>query len=48
MRFVGRVVGKREAQGRALVDPEVHEQKRAGEVIIPGTATVSLDRKSVV
>jgi hydroxyacyl-ACP dehydratase HTD2-like protein with hotdog domain len=45
LRFVGRVVGKREEHGRGLIDLEVHEEKGEGQVIMPGTATVSLPRR---
>lgn len=39
--FTGTVTGKREQDGRALVDLEIRGE-RAGEVLMPGTATVSL------
>lgn len=43
--FVGTVTGKREEGGRALVDLEIRGE-RDGEVLMPGTATVSLPRRA--
>lgn len=42
--FTGTVTGKREEDGRALVDLEIRGE-RDGEVLMPGTATVSLPRR---
>ena len=39
--FVGTVTGKREEDGRALVDLEIRGE-RDGELLMPGTATVAL------
>lgn len=47
LRFVGRVIAKREEDGQALVDLEVHEEKGdEAQVIMPGTATVALPKRS--
>jgi len=46
LRFVGRVVGKREQDGQCLIDLEIHEEKGDREVLMPGSATVSLPRSS--
>lgn len=42
LRFKGRVAGKREEDGRGVVDLEVWEENGAGEVLMPGRATVAL------
>lgn len=39
--FVGTVTGKREEDGRGLVDLEIRGE-REGELLMPGTATVAL------
>ena len=46
LRFTGRITAKREQDGRALVDLEIGEEKGEGQVIMPGTATVSLPRRT--
>ncbi len=40
--FKGKVTGKREDGGRVLVDLEVWEEDEAGNVLMPGQATVAL------
>ena len=42
--FGGTVTGKREDDGRALVDLDI-SGRRGGEVLMPGTATVELQRR---
>ena len=42
LRFTGTVVAKRHEEGRGLVDLRIHGEKGEGEVLMPGTATVSL------
>jgi hydroxyacyl-ACP dehydratase HTD2-like protein with hotdog domain len=42
LRFRGTVTGKREENGRALVDLSIRGEKGQDEVLMPGTATVSL------
>ena len=44
--FSGRVVGKREEDGRGLVDLELVETNPEGAVLMPGSATVSLPRRA--
>jgi hydroxyacyl-ACP dehydratase HTD2-like protein with hotdog domain len=44
--FGGAVVGKREEAGQLLVDCEIFEHNESGAVLMPGTATVSLPRRS--
>lgn len=43
--FVGTVTGTREEDGRALVDLEIRGE-REGELLMPGTATVALPRRT--
>ncbi|MGZ0145311.1 MaoC/PaaZ C-terminal domain-containing protein [Rhodococcus qingshengii] len=43
--FVGTVTAKREEDGRVLVDLEIRGE-RDGELLMPGTATVSLPRRA--
>ena len=43
--FVGTVTGTREEDGRALVDLEIRGE-RDGELLMPGTATVTLPRRT--
>lgn len=43
--FKGRVTGKREEDGRALVDLEVWEEDDEGKVLVPGQATVALPKR---
>jgi hydroxyacyl-ACP dehydratase HTD2-like protein with hotdog domain len=38
----GVVTARREEDGRGLVECEIHERNERGEVLMPGTATVSL------
>jgi hydroxyacyl-ACP dehydratase HTD2-like protein with hotdog domain len=42
LRFVGTVVGKRIEDGRGLIDLAIQGEKGVDEVLMPGTATVSL------
>jgi hydroxyacyl-ACP dehydratase HTD2-like protein with hotdog domain len=46
LRFTGTVTGKREEHGHALVDLTVRGEKGDAELIVPGTATVSLPKRS--
>ena len=47
LRFVGTVTGKRDDDGgRGLVDLEIRGEKGEAEVLMPGTATVSLPRRA--
>jgi hydroxyacyl-ACP dehydratase HTD2-like protein with hotdog domain len=46
LRFVGTVVGKREADGQGLVDLEIRGEKGVDEVLMPGTATVALPMRA--
>jgi hydroxyacyl-ACP dehydratase HTD2-like protein with hotdog domain len=43
--FAGTVTGKRDDGGRGLVDLEIREEKGEAQVLMPGTATVSLPRR---
>jgi hydroxyacyl-ACP dehydratase HTD2-like protein with hotdog domain len=47
LRFAGTVTGKHDADddGRGLVDLEIRGEKGEAEVLMPGTATVSLPRR---
>lgn len=45
LRFVGRVVAKREVNREAIVDLDLHEEKSGGELLMPGSATVALPRR---
>jgi hydroxyacyl-ACP dehydratase HTD2-like protein with hotdog domain len=45
LRFTGSITGKRDDDGRGLVDLEIHGEKGAAEILMPGTATVSLPRR---
>lgn len=45
LRFVGRVAARREVDGDALVDLDIHEERGEGEVLMPGSATVALPRR---
>jgi acyl dehydratase len=47
LRFVGTVTGKRDDGdgGRGLVDLEIRGEKGEAEILMPGTATVSLPRR---
>jgi hydroxyacyl-ACP dehydratase HTD2-like protein with hotdog domain len=46
LRFVGTVTGKHDAHdGRGLVDLEIRGEKGEAEVLMPGTATVSLPKR---
>jgi hydroxyacyl-ACP dehydratase HTD2-like protein with hotdog domain len=49
LRFAGTVTGKRSADGadagRGLVDLEIRGEKGEAQVLMPGTATVSLPRR---
>jgi len=42
LKFVARVIGKREENGTPLVDLEFQELNGEGQVLMPGSATVSL------
>jgi hydroxyacyl-ACP dehydratase HTD2-like protein with hotdog domain len=42
--FTGTVTGKREEGGQGLVDLAVRGENSSGELLMPGTATVSLPR----
>ncbi len=44
--YGGVVVGKREEEGQLFVDCEIFERNESGAVLMPGTATVSLPRRS--
>ncbi len=44
--YGGVVVGKREEDDQLLVDCEIFERNESGAVLMPGTATVSLRRRS--
>ena len=46
LRFKGTVTGKREEDGRDMVDLTIHGEKGDGEILMPGTATVQLPRRS--
>jgi hydroxyacyl-ACP dehydratase HTD2-like protein with hotdog domain len=43
--FAGAVTGKHDDGDRSLVDLEIREEKDGGQVLVPGTATVSLPRR---
>lgn len=45
LRFVGRVVAKREVNRESIVDLDLHEEKSGGEVLMPGKASVALPRR---
>ena len=45
LRFKGTVTAKREENGTALVDLAIQGEKGENEVLMPGTATVSLPRR---
>lgn len=45
LHFAGAVTGKREEDGRCLVDLEIRGTKADGQVLMPGTATVRLPRR---
>lgn len=45
LRFKGTVTAKREENGVALVDLAIQGEKGENEVLMPGTATVSLPRR---
>jgi hydroxyacyl-ACP dehydratase HTD2-like protein with hotdog domain len=45
LRFTGTVTAKRDDGERGLVDLEIHGEKGEAEVLMPGTATVSLPRR---
>jgi hydroxyacyl-ACP dehydratase HTD2-like protein with hotdog domain len=47
LRFVGTVTGKRDAEGggSGLVDLEIRGEKGEAQVLMPGTATVSLPKR---
>ncbi len=45
LRFTGTVTGKAEDGDRSLVDLEIRGEKGDGEILMPGTATVSLPRR---
>lgn len=49
LRFTGRITAKREDErggaARGLVDLEIGEEKGESQIIMPGTATVSLPRR---
>ena len=47
LRFVGTVTAKHDADdgGHGLVDLEIHGEKGEAEVLMPGTATVSLPKR---
>jgi acyl dehydratase len=45
LRFGGIVTGKREEGGRALVDLALRGENGDGELLMPGTATVSLPKR---
>ena len=44
LRFTGTVTGKHDDGDRGLVDLEIHAEKGEAELLMPGTATVSLPR----
>jgi hydroxyacyl-ACP dehydratase HTD2-like protein with hotdog domain len=46
LRFVGTVTGKREEDGQALVDLDIHEENGEGQILMPGSATVALPTRS--
>ncbi len=43
--YGGVVVGKREEEGKLLVDCEIFERNESGAILMPGTASVSLPRR---
>ena len=45
LRFVGTVVAKRQEEGQALVEIDIREEKAAGEVVMPGSATIALPKR---
>jgi hydroxyacyl-ACP dehydratase HTD2-like protein with hotdog domain len=45
LRFTGTVTGKRQEDGKALVDLSIRGEKGDAEVLMPGTATVSLPQR---
>ena len=45
LKFTGTVTGKHEDGNRGLVDLEVHGQNGDAQLLLPGTATVSLPRR---
>ncbi len=45
LRFKGTVTGKREENGQALIDLAIQGEKGHNEVLMPGTATVSLPKR---
>jgi hydroxyacyl-ACP dehydratase HTD2-like protein with hotdog domain len=45
LRFKGTVTGKRQASETCLVELKVHGEKGQGQILMPGTATVSLPRR---
>ena len=45
LRFKGTVTAKREENGTALVELAIQGEKGENEVLMPGTATVSLPRR---
>jgi hydroxyacyl-ACP dehydratase HTD2-like protein with hotdog domain len=45
LRFKATVTGKREQDGSFLVDLKIHGEKGEGQILMPGTATVSLPRR---
>lgn len=44
--FGGVVTDKREEEGKHLVDLDIFERNDKGDVLVPGTATVSLPSRS--
>jgi hydroxyacyl-ACP dehydratase HTD2-like protein with hotdog domain len=46
LRFAGRIVARREANGLGLVDLEIRGLKGSDDVLMPGTATVCLPRRA--
>ncbi|MCM2387580.1 MaoC/PaaZ C-terminal domain-containing protein [Streptomyces albipurpureus] len=46
LRFTGRVTDKHESGADALVEIEILEEDGAGQILMPGTATVALPRRT--
>jgi acyl dehydratase len=48
LRFTGTITAKQEGGDRGLVDLEIHGEKGSTEILMPGTATVSLPRRCLI
>jgi hydroxyacyl-ACP dehydratase HTD2-like protein with hotdog domain len=46
LRFAGTITGKRQENGEALVDLDIHEEKGESQILMPGSATVALPTRS--